>query len=322
VLLFFALFIQFLPQTSVAEAFIVPLLFLACAYPLTTYLSKNLLRKAIVRKGTAIFAVWFFLFSVLVGFLFFCCSFLFVILENEGYFPGTPLFSREEYFFYNLLVFITVGIFINLCFCGLRFFEENLKMQKSLLETQLQTLQNQITPHFMFNVLNHIHVVMQSDVDLASSLLVKYAEILRYQLYSGKKEAIPVEQEVQFLKDFVDIEKIRWEDKLNVQCSWKIENGKKEIVPLLLITFVENAFKHVSRETAGKGFVKIDLEQKGNTICLEVKNSKSTFPAKKRHSGLGLKNTRERLDILYPDAYSLSVEETDATYYSRLTIKA
>lgn len=280
------------------------------------------MRKAVVKQKATVFALQFFLFSLLIGLIFFLCTQLFVFLEKKGYFSSTPLFAPEDYFYYNLLVFVTVGIFVNLCFCGLRFFEENLKMQKGILESQLHSLQKQITPHFMFNVLNHINILMQSDVDLASSLLIKYSDILRYQLYSGKREYILLEQEIEFLKNFIDVEKIRWEDKLLVSCSWKIENDKKEIPPLLFITFIENAFKHVSRTASENGYVKIDFEQSGNIIQSEVKNSKSVIPAKRNeNSGLGLENVKKRLDILYRDSYELSTEETDTDSYVKLIIR-
>ena len=95
------------------------------------------------------------------------------------------------------------------------------------MEYQLRTLQHQVTPHFMFNVLNHIHILMQTDVDLASDLLIKYSEILRYQLYNGDKQKVTLEQDIQFLKDFIAVEEIRWGDKLVVTSSWKIEQPQR-----------------------------------------------------------------------------------------------
>lgn len=136
-------------------------------------------------------------------------------------------------------------------------------------------------PHFMFNVLNHIHVLMQSDVDLASSLLIKYSDILRYQLYNTKTELISIKQEVDFLINFIDVEMIRWNDNLNVTCSWKIENNEKKIVPLLLIIFIENAFKYAPHDDFEKGFINIKFIQKGETISLEVVNSKSVITLEK-----------------------------------------
>lgn len=91
----------------------------------------------------------------------------------------------------------------------------------------------------MFNVLNHINILMQDNVPLASSLLEKYSDILRYQLYNGQKEFISLEQEIEFLQNYIAIENIRWEDKLTVSTEWEIEDGNIGFPPLLLLTFIE-----------------------------------------------------------------------------------
>ena len=97
----------------------------------------------------------------------------------------------------------------------------------------------------MFNVLNHINILMQDNVPLASSLLEKYSDILRYQLYNGQKEFISLEQEIEFLQNYIAIENIRWEDKLTVSTEWEIEDGNIGFPPLLLLTFIENAFSAI-----------------------------------------------------------------------------
>ena len=164
-------------------------------------------------------------------------------------------------------------------------------MEKAHLEFQLHSLQTQINPHFMFNVLNHIHYFVKQKDDMASVLLLNYSDILRYQLYSSKKETVSMKEEVLFLKKFVDIEKIRWEDKIEINCIWEIENPEKEISPLSLIPLIENAFKHVSRCSNRKGYINIVLRQKADMINLEVENSKSVNQMqKKTDSGLGLVN--------------------------------
>ncbi|MDR1201904.1 MAG: histidine kinase, partial [Tannerellaceae bacterium] len=203
-----------------------------------------------------------------------------------------------------------ISLTINLSFCGLRFFEQNIKLQKELAETSLQILKAQITPHFMFNVLNHVNILMRKEPDWASSILVQYTNILRYQLYSGKKDFVGIKQEIEFLKDFIDIEKIRWKNSIEVKYSWKIEDDNITIAPLLLITFVENAFKHVSRSKTEKGHVYIDLRQKSGELVLNVENSKYADDEpykKKEESGIGLENIRKRLDILYPNKHCLLI---------------
>jgi LytS/YehU family sensor histidine kinase len=162
---------------------------------------------------------------------------------------------------------------------------------------------------------------MAEDVSLASSLLIKYSKILRYQLNSEKSRKVNIEQEVRFLKDFIDIEKVRWGNELIINCSWKVDDSSKEFPPLLLITFIENAFKHVSRGVSEKAYVNIGFEQKTNLICLEIENSRSDIQQEKDSvSGLGLENVRKRLDLLYGDDHRLTIKESESTYYTKLII--
>lgn len=320
--LFLALWLQIVPDTeSLTEATLYPLLTLLSAYPITTYLSETLLPKAIKQKTVIIFILQFLGCSILIGIVRFVYLYLFAFLEQKGVFPLSEYFNMNVPTYY-IFVLIPTGIAINLCICGVRFFQENLKLNKILAAYQLRTLQHQVTPHFMFNVLNHIHILMQTDVTLASDLLIKYSEILRYQLYNGDKQNVTLEQDVQFLKDFIAVEEVRWVDKLTLSCSWKIAHPQKEIPSLLFITFVENAFKHVPKSDSEKGYIHIVFEQTNNIIRFYVENSKPVFPVKKKHTGgVGLKNIKERLEILYYGKYDLSIEETDLFYKTKLVIK-
>lgn len=321
ILLYFVFFMQYIPQASLIEAILFPLCILGPAYPITTYLSKNLLQRAMKTKKMKVFVFQFVLFSLILSCIIFASIHLFFYLETSGYFPPSELFSESGVSAYDFPVANAGAVLINLSICGLRFYEENLKLQRTLVESQFQILQEQINPHFMFNVLNHIHILMQKDVDLASSLLIKYSDILRYQLYNGKRQYISIDKEVQFLKNFIDIEKIRWGNELSVNCSWKIEDRNKECPPLLLITFIENAFKHVVRSTSEKGYINISFQQAGDTIHLDVENSKSAMQARsEKDSGLGLENIKKRLNILYANKYKLLIDETETVYHSKLTI--
>ncbi|GAA0536047.1 hypothetical protein GCM10009415_17240 [Chitinophaga japonensis] len=217
---------------------------------------------------------------------------------------------------------LLVALFVNFGFCGLRFHEESMKLHEALVKSQLQILQQQISPHFMFNVLNHINILMQEDVNLASSLLIRYSKILRYQLDGSKNSKVSIAEEVQFLKDFIEIEKVRWGNELAINCSWKIEDNHKAFPPLLLITFIENAFKHVARGISEMVYVNITFEQIADSICLEVENSKSGIQQEKDPvSGIGLKNVKKRLEILYGEHYDLTIRDAETTYYTKLVIK-
>lgn len=322
IVLFFTIWLQVIPQTrSVWEATLFVTCVLATVFPFAKYLSETLLQKAMKKKKATAFVFQFILFSVIIGFLFTILLYLFSYLEKEGIFPPS------EYFNMNipvsmLLVPLSAGIVINTAICGVRFFEENMKLKETLLNYRLRILKYQVTPHFMFNVLNHIHTLMQTDVELASDLLIKYSAILRYQLYNDDKQNVTLEQDLQFMKDFIEVEKIRWSDKLTVTCCWEVENPQQKIPALLFIPFIENAFKHVSKTDFEKGYINIIFKQKDHILFLEVENSKSTLlPSNKENScKLGLKNIKTRLEILYFERYNLSVEETDTVYRTKLLI--
>lgn len=322
--IFFGIVIWFLylPIASALEGGLFALSIIVCAYPFTTYLSKHLLNKAIKQKKMPLFVGQFILVSAFIALLIPFILYLFLYLEEIGFFTPSEMRANEGSFVFEFLNAFLIALFVNFGFCGLRFYELNLELQQELIESKLDTLQGQITPHFMFNVLNHIHILMQNDVELASSLLIKYSDILRYQLYSARSESISLDMEIEFLSNFIDIERIRWADNLNINCSWEVEDKKKEIAPLLLITFIENAFKHSPRDDFEKGFVNINFRQTGNIVCLDVQNSKSTIAINKSiNSGLGLNNTRKRLDILYPERYEITINETDSTYHTNLLLR-
>lgn len=321
--LFLLFWIQAMSKTSsVLEATLFPIVTLSLIYPLTTYLSQSLLRKAMARRAIKSFVIQFLLFSILVGGIFFLSLYTFSYLERIGIFPNSEYFNLDVPYAY-FIVFLSSGIAINTMICGVSFFQENLKLQKTVLEHQLKILEQQITPHFMFNVLNHINILMLEDVQLASSVLVKFSNILRYQLNNRHDGNISVEQEVQFLKNFVDVEKVRWGDELQVNCTWSVENGKLELPALLLIVFIENAFKHVSRGMSDSAYVNIDFVQENQEITLKVENSKSDNLIKEKDSvsGLGLDNIRKRLELIYLDNYSLDISDSETTFQVNLKIK-
>jgi len=313
---------RYIPDSSLLEGGLLALCIMSCLYPCTTYLSKNLLQKAMRQKKMLLFVGQFFLVSALSALCIPAVLHGFLYLEENGFFMVSNLVLGRSLFSILYINAFLVALFVNFGFCGLRFHEENMKLHEALVESQLKILHQQINPHFMFNVLNHINILMVEDVNLASALLIKYAKILRYQLNSEKNRKVSIAQEVQYLKDYIDIESVRWGAELMITCSWKIEDNSKEFPPLLLITFIENAFKHVSRGLSEKAYVNISFVQTGNSIFLEIENSKSTSQHKKDSvSGLGLENVKKRLDILYGNNYLLNISDLETTYHTKLVIK-
>lgn len=292
--------------------------YLSCSY-LTNFLQP----RAMTENKMNYFIVEFLIATFAMTLIFVSTCYLFYILEVNGHFPKSTLFKEINPYISEVLGVLPTFILLNIAFCGLRFYYEHTKLQRVHLETQLQMLQSQVNPHYMFNILNHIHILIRKDVDKASFLLEKYSEILRYQLYNSRKETVPLSQEVKFIKDIISVERLRWGDELEVETSWDIEDNWKNIQPMILIVFIENAFKHVSRSISEKGYIKIALRQRNNVICMEVENSKWKHAEEKKKSassGLGIRNTQDRLDILYPKNHKLKIKETDWMYRVELTI--
>lgn len=292
-------------------------------------LSDVLLPKAMANGGMRFFALSFIVITLLMAFILAGGTVgLYWFFVHGSVYDSAALMRDNGIFWIKLTGTLPLAILINGAACGLTFYREHEKIEKNHtllqqvhLESQLRLLQDQINPHLMFNVLNHIHILMQKNVGLAGTLLIKFSDILRYQLYECNSESVGLEREVKYLKDLVDIEKIRWGDELQVDCCWNINDGRAQIAPLLLVPFVENAFKHVARLPSKKGFVNLNLQQLGQELVFVIENSSSVQqPRKHNNHGLGLENVRKRLELLYPASHELNIEKTMELFSVKLNI--
>lgn len=317
------LWIQYIYLASLLSATLLLIVHIPAIY-LSVILTNRWLSRAVHRKKLKLFIFQFIGVTLFVSFILALNFQLMKWAENQGYFPNTILLANHTTLVIDFLFTIPNVLVINFGFCGLRFFYEHMSLKKAHLENQLQILQSQINPHFMFNVLNHIHTLMQTNVELASSLLLQYSDMLRFQLYKGNGEKVELRDEIHFLQNFIEIEKIRWGKKIVVTTNWETDQVTIKIPPLLLITFVENAFKYASRTISEQGFVTISFQQQGSALSLTVENSKSVNSThgktKDQATGIGLENVKQRLNILYGDNYLLNIQETKTTYYSKLEI--
>ncbi|MCD8080628.1 MAG: histidine kinase [Bacteroides sp.] len=322
IVLFITLWVQFSARATGWEAFLFTLCFIIIAFLATTYTSKVLLKRTLLQRKAVRFSIGFLGITLCLALMLVWVVKGFVWLESHGVFPPSALIS-ETYstLFREFLGMIPSALMLLSGFCGLEFFREHALQEKAHLEEQLLFLRNQVNPHMMFNVLNHIHILMQKNVDLASELLIRFSDILRYQLYECDQDLVLLEKEVKYIRGVIEVEKLRWGNELNVDCQLEVENGKKRITPFVLISFIENAFKHVSRMPSEKGYVNIAIRQKKDVFTLMVENSKTTEPPRKKGGGLGLINTTKRLSILYPNRHQLNVHTTDTVYRVNLEIK-
>ena len=191
---------------------------------------------------------------------------------------------------------------------------------------ELRFLQNQLSPHFLFNTLNNMYGISLTQHEKIPGLLLKLSDLLRYSVYDAKELFVPLKNELAYIKDYIDFEKIRIGDKLELEVTYEDVDPSVKIAPLLLIVFIENAFKHSKNTTEQKIYVKIILKTWANFILFAVKNScsanKNEDSIIKKDSGFGLENVRKRLELLYKGEYDLKTEEKDDYYHVMLQIKS
>lgn len=192
--------------------------------------------------------------------------------------------------------------------------------QKSMaLQYELDFLKNQLSPHFLFNTLNNISALIQFDPKRAEESMAKLSKLLRVTLYQTSDSTIPIKEEIDILRKYADLEKLRLDSSYDLQFNVELEDENFQIAPLIAMPLVENTIKH-SVNPNGKSFAHISIEQKGNTAIFRIENS--NFPRKKKSNegGLGLATFKKRLDLLYNGRYEYKTETVDGTYKATLTI--
>jgi sensor histidine kinase YesM len=195
---------------------------------------------------------------------------------------------------------------------------QQLRIEKQ--EAELNYLKSQTNPHFLFNTLNNIYSLSRDKSDLAPESILRLSKILRFMLYETGGAYIAIEQELKIISDYIALEKLRYDESLQVNFNYDIEDMKQAIPPLLLIPLVENAFKHGVSETRQRPYVDIHLSVRQRQLNFTVKNSTESFAGEKTvKESIGLANLRRQLELLYTD-YSLIVQQGESDFTALLKI--
>lgn len=194
------------------------------------------------------------------------------------------------------------------------------QIEKHALERQLQYLKYQVNPHFFMNTLNNIHALVDIDPERAKTSIVELSKLMRYVLYEGNNKLTPLSREVQFLRNYVQLMSMRYTGNVSISLDAPEVLPDLSLPPLLLVIFVENAFKHgISYRT--KSFVEISLQPHGDRLMFSCRNSRPEIKHDENmKGGVGLSNVRRRLDLLFPADYTLDIKETEDIYTVKLEI--
>ncbi|PKV51412.1 histidine kinase [Aquimarina sp. MAR_2010_214] len=197
------------------------------------------------------------------------------------------------------------------------------EIEQKQLETELNLLKNQINPHFLFNSLNSIYIMLDKNLKSGKKMLLQFSEILSHQLYEANKKSIELEHEFENLTNYIDIEKVRHEDLVTVKYSFPDHQKNFRISPMLLLPLVENAFKHGQ---SSKGYwihIESTIEY-NNTLSFKVENTVSNENLKKPYKeskGIGLANVKRRLELIYPNKHLFNIECSNAMFIVHLKIQ-
>ena len=190
------------------------------------------------------------------------------------------------------------------------------ELEKQNLEQQLEYLRYQINPHFFMNTLNNIHALVDFDPAKAQDTIVELSKMMRFVLYEGNKQSVPLSRELDFIRHYVTLMQLRYTDKVKITLDLPQETLDRQIPPLVLVTFIENAFKHgVSYQRESFIEVKVTVEDETMHFC--CRNSKADHP-NEENGGVGLANVRKRLDLIYGERYRLSIKDKSDAYHVEL----
>ncbi len=198
-------------------------------------------------------------------------------------------------------------------------------LEKEKLETELKFLKSQFNPHFLFNTINSIFVLIHKNPDRASESLAKFSNLMRYQLYDCNAHQIPLDQELTYLEDFIELEELRQDHNFELELRLPpVDTSSYLIAPFLLMPFVENAFKHLSQNPREKNRITLHIDLQSGKLLFSISNSTSTTYQKTEdllsYGGIGLKNVKRRLDLIYQDKYELHIDQQEDSYQVKLEL--
>lgn len=197
-----------------------------------------------------------------------------------------------------------------------------LLLEQQNLKQELQHLRYQINPHFFMNTLNNIHVLVDVDKEKAKQTIIDLSKLMRFSLNADNKTLVPLNKEAEFLNLYISLMRLRYSDKLKIAFTIPEETSSDiTLPPLMLATFVENAFKHgVSYLESSFILIKLWIDEECNQIHFHCVNSRHEATTDDKHHGIGLENVRKRLDLQYADNYMLDINQDDKTFTVNLTL--
>lgn len=194
------------------------------------------------------------------------------------------------------------------------------RLESENVSSELKALKLQINPHFLFNSLNNIYSLARKSSPKTGDSIIILSEMMRYVLYETKSDFVKLSDEIQFFKNFVELQKLRIDENSQIELIVDLDNTKLKIAPMILMPFFENSFKHGVKGDVGKTFAKFELKTSENQLSFSAENNKGESIENSGEHGIGLENVKRRLDILYPEKHVLKIEDDNNLFKVNLKL--
>jgi sensor histidine kinase YesM len=231
------------------------------------------------------------------------------------------------YEFILISLFLSITSFLKFLRDWIDYQEDSINFketQRQKLEAELKLLRGQINPHFLFNTLNNLYALSLDKSEKTPNMILHLSDLMRYMLYECRDNSVLINKEINFIKNYLELEKIRIGEKASIEMKIMGSTGLQQIAPLLFIPFIENAFKHGINKQLEASFIRIifDMEKQGivKFIIENTKDNKDLI-IDKAYSGIGIENVKKRLSLLYPDKYSLKITDNQNIFRVELIIE-
>ncbi len=264
---------------------------------------------------TAVFTVVFALYRLLIPYVIYPYIYLLP-------YPANTFDVWLPRYIYTAIRFVSVtGMALTIKLLRIRF--QQLEKEKLLTEEKLQNelrfLRSQTNPHFLFNTLNNVYALARKKSDQTAPVIMKLSKLLRFMLYECNQDRITVEQEIQVIEDYLELEKLRYNNRLEIALEKEVDDPAVLIAPLLILPLIENAFKHGTSETRFETFVRINLQLMDQQLRLQVENS-TDEEQNDAVEGIGLPSVSRQLALLYPNGYQLDIQHDKEVFTVDLSI--
>lgn len=243
---------------------------------------------------------------------------------------------RELYFYSNMFIVQTIftTLFVVLFVGMLKFAEEwfqleakRKEIENEKLTAELNFLKEQINPHFLFNTLNNLYYLAYTKSDNTTEVIAKLSQMMRYMIYESNYKQVELSKEIEYMQNYVSLERLRLSNQIPIEFKVEGDPGGIKIAPLILITFLENAFKHGANGNNKNAWVNLSIKVDGKSCVYTVENSKGTNTKLngvhsdiEKKSGIGLQNVQRRLELTYPSKYNLDVKDQADKYSVQLNL--